>query len=110
MFADVGGLVVGTMVGFEVVGLVVIGGVVGDPVGDSVTHCDRAQEEPRVDWPGGMMQVGRETVRADPQLRQKALSLGCRGCTVGIGRERGEPSRKLSHPQSTHTRVKDRYA
>ena len=84
---EVVGLNVGDVVGSEVVGNpdgdAVGSEVVGDPVGDSVTHCDRAQEERQVDWPGGMMQVWRETVRADPQLRQKAISLGCRGCTVG---------------------------
>ena len=85
--SEVIGNPVGDMVGWDVVGDQLgdaLGpGVVGDPIGDSVTHCNRTQEQPRVDWPGGMMQVWRETVRADSQLGQKALSLGCRGCTVG---------------------------
>jgi len=71
----VGSAVVGEADG-ETVGSEVVGEIVGNPVGASVTHCDGAQEEPQVDLPGGMMQVGRETVRADPQLRpKKAISL-----------------------------------
>ena len=98
--AGVGSLVVGAGLGSEVVGE-----VVGDPVGavgDSVTHCDRAQEERRVDWPGGMLQVWWETVRADPLLRQKAISLGCRGCTVGVGREGGHHAHSRTRHQRTH--------